>query len=701
MFENLGRVLVNYRKAAVALFVIGILVAGAVGSLIFSRLDSGGYSDPNSDSYKVYEYLRDDLKVEDPAVVVVIDAGNRDVTEPAVAQQALALEKLMAQEEGVTRTLSFWGAGSDANLKSADGKAAYVLIFGEGEAFSPGSQDLGKLFQEKYDGEFSGLRLYAGGVAVVGHAITKKISDDLKIAEAVSIPLTFILLAFVFGALAASAMPLIVGVSAIVGAFFILYLISLFTAVSVYSLNLTTGMGLGLGIDYALLMVNRFREELNKGKSVDESVITTMATAGKTVFYSGLTVLVTMVSLTFFPLPFLKSFGYAGVSVVALAVVGAIFGLPPILAMMGKRINKGPVRKSAMTPKDDGRWADTARFVMRRPVPIVLLSLIALGIMAAPLQNISFSQGDSRMLPASDPAAIATALQTERFPGQTGTPIEIITFDGANKVDALNDYANRISQVPGIVGVVPPQVIGEDVRIVAYQSMLPRTPESQKLIHDLRDVKAPTGTLIGGVAADYTDSQDGISRTLPWAFGWIAISVLLLVFVFTGSIILPIKAVLLNVLSLAATMGVLTWVFIDGNLQWLVGSFTVTGSLDTSIVILIAVVVFGLSMDYELFLLSRIREEHLEGRSNVESVATGLQRSARIITAAAVLLAVVFAAFVTSGVTSIKTMGFGVALAVLLDATLIRALLVPALMRLMGERNWWAPKSLQRFTLKH
>ena len=701
MFENLGRVLVNYRKAAVALFVIGILVAGAVGSLIFSRLDSGGYSDPNSDSYKVYEYLRDDLKVEDPAVVVVIDAGDRDVTEPAVAQQALALEKLMAQEEGVTRTLSFWGAGSDANLKSADGKAAYVLIFGEGEAFSPGSQDLGKLFQEKYDGEFSGLRLYAGGVAVVGHAITKKISDDLKIAEAVSIPLTFILLAFVFGALAASAMPLIVGVSAIVGAFFILYLISLFTAVSVYSLNLTTGMGLGLGIDYALLMVNRFREELNKGKSVDESVITTMATAGKTVFYSGLTVLVTMVSLTFFPLPFLKSFGYAGVSVVALAVVGAIFGLPPILALMGKRINKGPVRKSAMTPKDDGRWADTARFVMRRPVPIVLLSLIALGIMAAPLQNISFSQGDSRMLPASNPAAIATALQTERFPGQTGTPIEIITFDGADKVDTLNEYANRISQVPGIVGVVPPQVIGEDVRIVAYQSMLPRTPESQKLIHDLRDVKAPAGTLIGGVAADYTDSQDGISRTLPWAFGWIAISVLLLVFVFTGSIILPIKAVLLNVLSLAATMGVLTWVFIDGNLQWLVGSFTVTGSLDTSIVILIAVVVFGLSMDYELFLLSRIREEHLEGRSNVESVATGLQRSARIITAAAVLLAVVFAAFVTSGVTSIKTMGFGVALAVLLDATLIRALLVPALMRLMGERNWWAPKSLQRFTLKH
>jgi RND superfamily putative drug exporter len=607
----------------------------------------------------------------------------------------------MAQEKGVTKTLSYWSSNGEQTLKSADGKAGYVLIYGEGEAFTPENQNLGKLFLEKYNGEVNGFTLYAGGVGVVGHAITKKISDDLKIAEAISIPLTFILLAFVFGALAASAMPLIVGVSAILGAFFILYLISLFTEVSVYALNLTTGMGLGLGIDYALLMVNRFREEIHHGKNVEDAVVTTMATAGKTVFYSGMTVLVTMVSLTFFPLPFLKSFGYAGVSVVALAVVGAIFGLPPILAWMGNKVDKGVIRKSAITPKEDGRWADTARFVMKRPVPVVVLSLIVLGIMAAPLGNIKFSQGDARMLPANNPAAVATMVQAERFPGQTGTPIEIIIFDGASKSEEVAQYASQISTVNGIVGVVPPQVFGNDVRIVAYQEMLPRTPESQKLIHDVRSVKAPEGTLVGGVAADYTDSQDGIADTLPWAFGWIALSVLVLVFIFTGSIILPIKAVLLNILSLGATMGVLTWVFIDGNLQWLVGSFTVTGSLDTSIVILIAVVVFGLSMDYELFLLSRIREEHLQGRSNVESVATGLQRSARIITAAAVLLAVVFAAFVTSGVTSIKTMGFGVALAVILDATLIRALLVPALMRLFGERNWWAPKSMQRFTLKH
>ena len=701
MFESLGLVLVKHRKSAVILFVVGILVAGGFGSLIFNRLDSGGYSNPNSDSYKVYEYLRDVLKVQDPSVAVVLDAGDRSVDDPTVASGALALEKKMSQEEGVTKTLSYWSSGGEKTLKSADGKAAYILIFGNGEAFTPENQKLGEIFQSKYDGKVAGFTLYAGGVGVVGNAINEKIADDLKLAEGISIPLTFVLLAFVFGALAASAMPLIVGVAAILGAFFILFLISLFTDVSVYALNLTTGMGLGLGIDYALLMVNRFREEIHHGKSVEDSVVTTMATAGKTVFYSGMTVLVTMVSLTFFPLPFLKSFGYAGVSVVALAVIGAIFGLPPILALMGKRVDKGVVRRSAITPKEDGRWAHTARFVMKRPVPVVLLTLIALSVMAAPIGNIKFSQGDSRMLPASNPAAIATAVQAERFPGQTGNPIEIIVFDGADKSAEITQYAAKVAAVPGIVAVVPPQVINKDVRLVAYQSMLPRTPESQQLIHDVRAIKAPSGTLIGGVAADYTDSQDGIAKTLPWAFGWIALSVLILVFIFTGSIILPIKAVLLNVLSLAATMGVLTWVFIDGHLQWLVGSFTLTGSIDTSIVILIVVVVFGLSMDYELFLLSRIREEHLQGRSNIESVATGLQRSARIITAAAVLLAVVFAAFVTSGVTSIKTMGFGVALAVILDATVIRALLVPALMRLFGERNWWAPKSLQRFTLKH
>ena len=700
MFEKLGHVVVRRRKAMVILFIVGVLTAGTFGSMVFSRLDSGGYSNPNSDSYQVYNYLNKNLKIADPSVVVVVDSGNLPITDPTVAAKAQVLENEMAKAPGATKVVSYWNTGGEKTLAATDGKAAYILVYGGGEAFTPESQAMGDYFQKNFDGKRDGLTIYSGGVGVVGNAINKKIADDLKIAEAISIPLTFILLVFVFGAMAASAMPLIVGVSAILGAFFLLYLISLVTSVSVYALNLTTGMGLGLGIDYALLIVNRFREELHRGKSVEDSIVDTMASAGKTVFYSGLTVLVTLLSLTFFPLPFLKSFGYAGVSVVAIAVAGALFGLPPILAMLGKKVDKGVVRKSAIAHKDEGRWAQTARLVMKRPVAVVLLSLIVLGILAAPIKNIAFSQGDARILPASNSAAIATAIQESRFESNIAT-IDILVLDGASKEDEISSYIEKVKGVSGIVSVAAPRVIGNDIQITAYESMLPRSPEAQQLIHDLRDVPAPAGTLVGGVAADYTDTQDGISQTLPLALGWIAISVLILLFVFTGSIILPIKAVLLNIMSLAATMGVMTWIFVDGNLQWLVGSFTVTGSLDTSIVILIFVVVFGLSMDYELFLLSRIREEHLLGKSNIESVATGLQRSARIITAAAVLLAVVFAAFVTSGVTSIKMMGFGVAFAVVLDATLIRALLVPALMRLLGERNWWAPKAMQRFTLKH
>ena len=264
----------------------------------------------------------------------------------------------------------------------------------------------------------------------------------------------------------------------------------------------------------------------------------------------------------------------------------------------------------------------------------------------------------------------------------------------------LKQYIDSISKVKGIVRVYPTN-IGNDIRIQAIQSMGSRTLEARKMIHELRNITRPEGTLIGVLAADFTDSQDGTARALPWAFGWIALSVLILIFIFTGSVILPIKAVLLNMLSLASTLGALTYIFIDGHLKWLVGDFTVTGTIDTGTTILIAVVIFGLSMDYELFLLSRIKEEHFAGHNNIESVAVGLQRSARIITAAALLLAAVFAAFMTSGVTAIKMMGFGTAFAVLLDATIVRALLVPALMRLFGEFNWWGPKFLKKYTLDH
>jgi len=699
VFLSLGKFVVRRRKSTLAVFILIIFLGGGIGSLAISKLDSGGYSDPKSQSAQVSKYLNAHFHTKDPGVVLVIDSQT-NVNDPAVMASATKLEKQIAGEPGISQTLSYWSTGGSPALKSADSKAAFLFIYTTKTDFASIS-DIGKNIQAKYDGKFEGLTVYASGAGVITHSINSKISKDLALAEAISIPLTFILLVFVFGALVASAMPLVVGISAILGAFFIIFLLTLFTSVSIYALNLITGLGLGLGIDYALLIVNRFREELHEGKSVEESVAITVSTAGKTVFYSGLTVFVTMLSLTLFPLSFLKSFGYAGTSVVALAVAGALIPLPAILAMLGHKVDKGVVRKSAITPKADGRWAATARLVMRRPIPVVIISLLILAVCAAPMKNIAFAQIDSRVLPAKDKAAIASAVIAERFVGQEGSPIEIIVPNGVAKSAEVAAYVSKIQGIKGIVRMNPPQTSGADLRISAVQLMPSRTTQAEVMIHALRALPAPTGTIVGGPAADFTDSQDGIAHTLPWALGWIALSVLILIFVFTGSIILPIKAVILNGLSLVATLGALTWIFIDGHLKWLVGDFTVTGTMDTGTTILIAVVVFGLSMDYEIFLLSRIREEHLAGKSNIESVATGLQRSARIITAAAGLLAVVFGSFAISGVTSIKFMGFGVAFAVILDATLIRALLVPALMRLFGERNWWAPQSMSRFTLKH
>ena len=701
MFENLGKFIVRRSKVVLLLFVLMTLFAGGVGSLVFGTLDSGGYSDKNSESAKATEYIINKFNVQEPIVALVVDS-TIGVNDPGVATKAAALEQEILNVQGVSKTFSYWSTGGASTMRSTDGKAGFILVYADLKADDwDGFQSLGNRIQSRFDGKYKGLDVYAGGAGVITHAINHKIEKDLLLAEFIAIPLTFLLLLFVFGAMVASAMPLFVGVSAILGSFLIIFLISQFTSVSVFALNLITGLGLGLGIDYALLMVNRFREELHHGKSVEDSVVITVATAGKTVFYSGLTVLVTMASMLFFPLDFLKSFGYAGIAVISMAIIGAVCALPALLALLGEKVDKGVVRKSAITPKEDGRWAQTARTVMRRPIPVVVAAVTILGIMALPVLNIAFAQIDSRVLPATDRAAISSQVIETRFDGLVGSPIEVVVPNGVGQESEISSFLNRVKNVDGIVRVGAIETYGRDIRVQVISSIASRSTASERVIHEIRALDKPSGTLIGGSAADFTDSQDGIASKLPFALGWIALTVLILIFIFTGSIILPFKAIILNALSLCATLGVITWIFIDGHLKWLVGDFTVTGTLDTGSVILVAVVVFGLSMDYELFLLSRIREEHLSGKSNVESVAVGLQRSARIITAAALLLAAVFATFVTSGVTSIKMLGFGVALAVLLDATLVRALLVPALMRLFGERNWWAPEWMQRFTLKH
>lgn len=700
MFELLGHLVARRRKRVMALFLLGLVIAGGLGSQAFSRFDSGGYNDPGSDSAKVTKYLEETFKVKDPSLVFAVSAKGKSIDDPGVASSATELEGKLRNEKDTAKVISYWSSGNAPYLKSEDGSSGLIFVYFNTSDFTK-TDELGGIYQKKYDGKFQNLDVYTSGDAVFANAINGRIQRDLAKAESISIPLTFLLLLLVFGALVASAMPLIIGVTAIIGTFFVMYLFTLFTDVSIFVLNLTTGLGLGLGIDYALLIVNRFREELAKGLDKESAIVNTLKSAGKTVFYSGFTVVITLVSLTFFPLNFLKSMGYAGASVVALAVIGALIPLPALLVILGEKVNKGRVRKGALVQHEDGRWAQVARFVMRRPVSVVAICLGILLIFISPISKVKFSQVDTDTLPSTDRAYISSQFIAEQFPGEEGNPIEIIFPNGATQSAEITSFIDRISDLNGITRISQPQTIGKVVRVEVVHSIKPRTPEGQELINTIRALPAPTGTLIGGRAADYTDTQQAISNRLPIVIGWIILSILILLFAFTGSLLLPIKAVLLNFMSLAATIGALTWVFVEGNLKSLVGDFIVNGTIDTNMMVLVAVVAFGLSMDYEVFLLSRIKEEHDAGKSNVEAVAAGLQKSARIITAAAFILAIVFAAFIISGVTGIKLLGFGVAFAILLDATLIRALFVPALMRLFGERNWWAPKALKRFQINH
>ena len=447
-------------------------------------------------------------------------------------------------------------------------------------------------------------------------------------------------------------------------------------------------------------MVNRFREERAAGNDVRTSVINTVASAGKTVVFSGLTVALVLVSMAFFPQYFLQSFALAGVSVVTLAVIGAAIAIPAMLNLLGDRVNKLRVIKRDLTPKDTGIWEKIARFTMRRPLPILFVSVLFLSGLFSLSSQVVFGQVDDRVLPKDNPAHVASDLLRERFEGRESSPIEILVKGSDSEINTFIDDVQEQDNIVR-VAIVPTEESTDWVRINAITDVETRSPDGMEVVINLRSIETNLDeVLIGGGAAFYTDSQQGIEGALPIAAIWVLITTFIILFLFTGSVLIPIKAILLNVLSLGATLGLVSWIFQNGELQWLLGEYSVTGTIDTSSVVMIALVAFGLSMDYELFLLSRIKEQHDAGFNTVNSVALGLQRSGRIITAAALILAVTFGAFGSSGVSIMKMLGLGIAFAILLDATVVRALLVPAIMRLLGSANWWAPKWLKRIHQK-
>ncbi|MGI9197687.1 MAG: MMPL family transporter, partial [Candidatus Nanopelagicales bacterium] len=652
--------------------------------------------------------LADEFGTRDPVAVLAIESPGGVEAGATQAQELLAD---VSQTPGVEEVLSYWSTGGAPTFLGDDGNTTRALVYATEGA---DTEELSAEIVADFAGQRGDLVVYAFGGDIVGNAFTETITGDLARAESIAIPITALILLFVFGSVVAAGLPFLVAGGTIMGSFFVLWVISTFTDVSVFALNLVTGLGLALGIDYSLLIINRFREELAAGKAVPDAVAATVGTAGRTVFVSGITVALALAALLIFPQFFLKSFAYAGIAVSLLAVVGALTAIPALLAILGRNVNRLKVRRGDLAPKDDGAWARISRFVMRYPWPVLVATVALLLALAAPALGAVFGQVDERALPPSNPVAQAGQVLQERFPGNEASPYNIVLSNPTSEA-GVRAYAEQVSLLPGVERVTTPTDVIVDgvvvasnpqpdswttadaVRLEAISSVRPIDPEGAALVTDIRALPAPAQeVLVGGTAAEWNDATSGVLDRIWIVILWLAITTMVLLFLFTGSILIPIKAFVLNLLSLGATLGILVWVFQDGRLQWLTGDYTVTGTVDVPTLVLIGVIAFALSMDYEIFMLSRIKEEHDAGMDTTDAVAFGLQRTGRIITAAALLIAIVFASFLASSATNIKQLGLGVTVAILLDATVVRGLLVPAFMRIAGNANWWAPGPLKR-----
>ncbi|MFJ1974825.1 MMPL family transporter [Streptomyces sp. NPDC087903] len=688
-------------RPRLSLLVALVLTALAVlaGSGVADRLGSGGWEDPTAESTYATKALEREFPGSQPNLLLLVDSGRSSVDDPAVAAEAGRLATRLAAEPGVTGVGSYWQSKTPA-LRATDGHQALIAARITGD-----EKTMGKTLDRiapSYRGGHGPVKVTVGGPVAVRHEMQKTIQEDLTRAEMIALPVTLLLLVMVFGSAVAALLPLGIGIIAILGTNAVLRGLTEFTDVSVFAMNLTTALGLGLAIDYALFIVRRFREELAAGAEPSTAVGTTLRTAGRTVLFSSLTVAVSLAAMLLFPQYFLRSFAYAGIAVVLLAAAAALILLPAALVLLGQRVNSLDLRRLLRRGRPPGpagqegtAWARTATLVMRRAPFFALGTTAVLILLGLPFLGVKFGTADDRQLPSSAESHVVQQHIRDDFPGSPGGGLEVLA-EGRATAAQYTAYKERIAALPEVLRVDGPLVEGDS----AYFTVLPKGEAvdgpAQRLVADLRATEAPFDTKVTGTAAVLVDSKHAIGERLPWAAGFIAVVTLILVFLLTGSVLIPLQAVLLNALSLTAMFGAVVWVFQDGHLSGLLG-FTSPGSIETTLPVLMFCVAFGLSMDYGVFLLSRIKEEYDRTGDHNEAVRHGLQRTGGLITAAAVILAVVMVAIGTSRVTNTKMLGLGIALAVLMDAMIVRSLLVPAVMRLTGRATWWAPAPLRRF----
>ncbi len=708
------------RRAWTILIAGLVLVAGAAvfGLGVFGSLSNGGFDDPASESARSLVAEHAAFTSHDSDVVVIYSSPSMTVSDPAFKESIS--NAIKGLPEGSIRRVTTWYETPSPTLISMDQHATRVIL-----ALGGTSQSEKAALYDKVstDLDAKGLTTTIGGPWAVFRDVNRAVSKDIAKAEVISMPIVILLCLAFFGSVTAALMPAFVGGVAIFGAFALVRVITTVTDVSVFSINVITLIGMGLAIDYALFVVSRFREELAKQPGTDRehvnaAITATMETAGRTVLFSGLIVAASLASLLIFQQSFLRSMGYGGVAAVLVAMLAALTLLPALLTVLGPRLEAGrmPWRRGSRA-RSRGRtgsaqadprtesvaWATLAHSVMRRPVAYLMVITVTLLALGTPFLSVRWGSTDERVLPASAPSRIAADLGAREFGG--GTASSNIVVEGASGPQ-LASYVGRLGKVSGVQSATP---IDQTTKGAVTTSLVKVTwlghsqsEQSQQLIRSLRAVDPGAGAkaLVGGFSASAVDLIDSIGARLPWMGLSVLIIMLVLLFIAFGSVVLPIKAVVMNALSLTASFGVVTLIFQDGYLSGPLG-FTSTGYLDVTQPILMLAIIFGLSMDYEVFLLSRIREEWDRTHDNTTSVANGLQRSGRIITSAALLLAVVIGGFATSGIVIMKMIGIGMLVAVLIDATVVRALLVPATMRLLGRANWWAPDPLRRWWERH
>jgi putative drug exporter of the RND superfamily len=727
VLQTVAHLALRTPRRIIAVAVLVMAAAAIFGIPVANSLSAGGFQDPTSESAEADQLLHQKFGQSTQQLLITVTNPNGVTSGPARGVASGIVEKLTASPQ-VLNVRSAWNSPPAAagELLSKDSKTGLIVAIMDGG--EDNAQNYASALAEQVVGERDGLTVRAGGIAMIYKQINEQTKRDLLRMEAFAIPLSFLVLVWVFGGLFAAALPMMVGLMSIVGAMSVLRLITYFTEVSIFGLNITSALGLALAIDYTLLILSRYRDEIGDGADPQTALVRTMVTAGRTVLFSAITVALSLSALVVFPMYFLKSFAYAGIATVAFAAAAAIIVTPAAIVVLGHRVDSYDIRRlvrrvlrraePAPKPVERQFWYRSTKVVMHRAIPIGMSIVALLVLLGMPFLHIKFGNPDDRVLPKSASAHQVGDQLRNDFASDlnTGLSIVIPEVSGVSAAE-LDRYAADLSRVPDVTLVSapggtfvdgnktgPPSApagLGDGSAFLSVRSTAPLfSAASETQLDRLHAVAEPAGrqVLISGLAQVTRDTVSAITSRMPLVLGLIGLITFVLLFLLTGSLVLPLKALVLNVLSLSAAFGALVWIFQEGHLDAL--GTTPTGTLEANIPVLMFCVAFGLSMDYEVFLLARIREYWLGSNKtredNDESVALGLARTGRVVTAAALIMAIAFAALIAAQVSFMRIFGLGLTLAVLVDATLVRMALLPAFMHVMGRWNWWAPKPLVR-----